>query len=97
MFVLLMLEAVGLTRGQGRQRVGAVNLPRRLGVCGGFAATVYLEMWKRKNAYLAWWWDVMDYEELVCIAHTPSHAHMHTRIHMHTHGRCARVIMRLCG
>jgi len=26
---------------------------------------MYLEFWKRKNAYLAWWWDVMDYEELV--------------------------------
>jgi len=25
-------------------------------------ATTYLEFWKRKNAYLAWWWDVLDFE-----------------------------------
>lgn len=27
-------------------------------------ATVYLEMWKRKQAYLGWRWDVLDYEEM---------------------------------
>ena len=31
----------------------------------GPPATAWLEMWKRKTAYLAWWWDVMDFEELV--------------------------------
>jgi len=25
-------------------------------------ATAYLEFWKRKNSYLAWWWDVLDFE-----------------------------------
>jgi hypothetical protein len=47
------------------------------------AATMYLEFWKRKNAYLAWWWDVMDYEELVRVAHIHIHGCTSTHIHIH--------------
>jgi len=27
-------------------------------------ATVFIEFWKRKNSYLSWWWDVMNFEQI---------------------------------
>ena len=42
---------------------------------------MYLEFWKRKNAYLAWWWDVMDYEELVRLRAPPPIVRARARAH----------------
>jgi len=39
----------------------ASTLPYSAFVC--VWATLFIEFWKRRNAYLAWYWDVMNYEE----------------------------------
>jgi len=39
----------------------AATLPFSALIC--IWATLFIEFWKRKNAYLAWWWDVVGYEE----------------------------------